>query len=156
MNKQPSKTKARKKAFVRRNIRGVGLLYRLNRPKRVLERQRPNNFFWAHTYVDFFHLPPFCIWKYLNGRDQTFGWESQDILQMIWVYKKREIFLQQNIAPTFTKYVKAKYWFASGNEISKDLTKSTQPHLLRHLLFNHFIMYNIEIVLFLLPSFIAK
>ena len=125
MNKQPSKTKARKKAFVRRNIHGVGLLYRLNRPKRVLERQRPNNFFWAHTYVDFFHLPPFCIWKYLNGRDLWMrepGYFTNDMS-----LQKRVIFLQQNIAPTFTKYVKAKYWFASGYsyEIIKNQIHST-------------------------------
>ena len=41
--------------------------------------------------------------------------------------QKRVIFLQQNIAPTFTKYVKAKYWFASGYgyEVIKNQIHST-------------------------------
>ena len=39
--------------------------------------------------------------------------------------QKRVIFLLQNIAPTFTKYVNAKYWFALGYEIIKNQIHST-------------------------------
>ena len=80
--------------------------------------------------------------------------------------QKRVIFLQQNIAPTLTKYVKAKYWFASGYsyEIIKNqihATTSFEAFIIQSFYeivqdaFSHSWLQN-NGAMVILPSFITK